>query len=274
MTACRFCKAHLSETLVDLGATPLANAYLPCGDPSAVAAEQTFPLRVMLCTECWLVQTSETVDASNIFRDDYAYHSSYAKSWVDHARHYAEDMTERYGLGPRSQVVEVASNDGYLLQHFVDKGIPSTGVEPAGRAAAIAESRGVPTHVAFFNTEMAEKMATQGQRADLIVANNVLAHVPDIRDFANGFRTLLKPGGVATFEFPHLANLIEQVQFAEITRRFEQVEPVYLHFRLSHDPRLLNAVHEAAHDQHHEGQHYSDGPANAPGLRGCRLFIN
>ncbi len=213
---CRYCQAPLTQTLVDLGATPLANSYLPAGDAAALAAEQRFPLHVMVCNRCWLAQTTETVSAEAIFSHEYAYLSSFSAGWVDHARRYAEEMTARFGLGPQSKVVEIASNDGYLLQHFVAAGIPVLGVEPAGHAASLAEGRGVPTRVAFFGEATAQALRAEGHGADLMAANNVLAHVPDIRDFAAGFRVLLNPTGVATFEFPHLARLIEQVQFDTI----------------------------------------------------------
>ena len=213
---CRYCGARLSLSLIDLGETPLANSYLPANDPAAVAAERRYPLHVMVCTACWLVQTTETVDAGAIFAHDYAYLSSYSAGWVAHAHRYAEAMTARFGLGPDSRVVEVASNDGYLLQHFVAAGIPVLGVEPAGHAAELAEARGVPTRVAFFGADTARALTAEGHGADLMAANNVLAHVPDIRDFAAGFGVLLKPRGVATFEFPHLARLIDQAQFDTI----------------------------------------------------------
>jgi 2-polyprenyl-3-methyl-5-hydroxy-6-metoxy-1,4-benzoquinol methylase len=214
--SCRFCHAPLSLPLVDLGATPLANSYLPANDPAALQAERRYPLRVMVCESCWLAQTTETPPADAIFSHDYAYLSSWSAGWVDHARRYAEAMTARFGLGPRSKVVEVASNDGYLLQHFVAAGIPVLGVEPAGHAASLAEDRGVPTKVEFFHATSAARLRAEGHAADLMAANNVLAHVPDIRAFAAGFQVLLKPQGVATFEFPHLARLLTQVQFDTI----------------------------------------------------------
>ncbi|WP_112311132.1 class I SAM-dependent methyltransferase [Pseudogemmobacter bohemicus] len=214
--SCRYCNAPLTQTLVDLGATPLANSYLPAGDAGALAAERRFPLHVMVCNGCWLAQTTETVPADAIFSHGYAYLSSFSQGWVDHARRYATAVTARFGLGPQSKVVEIASNDGYLLQHFVADGIPVRGVEPAGHAASLAEAKGVPSLVAFFGEETARQLRKDGHGADLMAANNVLAHVPDIRDFAAGFRELLNPAGVATFEFPHLARLIEQVQFDTI----------------------------------------------------------
>lgn len=212
---CRFCHAPLTAPVVDLGATPWSNSFL---EPTAeaIAAERRFPLAVMVCTECFLVQTTETVPADEIFNADYAYLSSWSTSWLDHARRYAEAMIERFDLGPGSRVVEVASNDGYLLQYFVARGIPVLGVEPAANAAAIAEARGVPSRVAFFHRETAETLRAEGFAADLMAANNVLAHVPDIAGFVSGFASLLKPEGVATFEFPHLLRLIEGMQFDTI----------------------------------------------------------
>ncbi|MEM9012110.1 MAG: class I SAM-dependent methyltransferase [Pseudomonadota bacterium] len=215
MPSCRFCAAPLSFEFVDLGATPLANSYLPMTE-EARAAEKSFPLRVMVCTECWLVQTTETVPADEIFAPDYAYLSSFSSGWVAHARAYAEAMQARFSLGPGSKVVEIASNDGYLLQWFVKAGIPVLGVEPAAHAATLAEEKGAPTRVAFFGEATAEELRAEGHGADLMAANNVLAHVPDIRDFAQGFAVLLKPQGVATFEFPHLACLIRDCQFDTI----------------------------------------------------------
>lgn len=217
MTAtCRFCHAPLALSLVDLGATPLANSYLPADDSAAVAAESRFALHVMVCESCWLAQTTETPPADVIFSHDYAYLSSWSAGWVDHARRYADVMCARFAIGPQAKVVEVASNDGYLLQHFVAKGVPVLGVEPAGHAASLAEEKGVPTRVAFFNEDSARTLRDEGHAADLMAANNVLAHVPDIRGFAAGFKVLLKPNGVATFEFPHLARLLTQVQFDTI----------------------------------------------------------
>lgn len=214
--SCRFCYAPVSLSLVDLGATPLANSYLPANDPAALQAEHRYPLHVMVCESCWLAQTTETPPADAIFSHGYAYLSSWSAGWVDHARRYAEAMTARFGLGPQSKVVEVASNDGYLLQHFATTGIPILGVEPAGHAASLAEDKGVPTKVEFFHKTSAARLRAEGHAADLMVANNVLAHVPDIRAFAAGFKVLLKPQGVATFEFPHLARLLTQVQFDTI----------------------------------------------------------
>ena len=213
---CRFCQSPVTQTLVDLGATPLANSYLPSADPSAISSEMRFPLHVVICNACWLAQTTETPPADAIFSHDYAYLSSWSEGWVAHAARYAEDMAARFKLGKQSMVVEVASNDGYLLQHFVKEGIPVLGVEPAGHAASLAEKKGVPTKVLFFNEDTAMQLESEGFVADLMAANNVLAHVPEIKDFARGFKVLLKPRGVATFEFPHLASLLDLVQFDTI----------------------------------------------------------
>ena len=215
MTRCRYCDAPLTTSFADLGATPLANSYLPMTE-EAKAAEHSYPLHVMVCSECRLVQTTETVPADAIFDHDYAYLSSYSAGWVAHAKRYADEMRARFGLGPESLAAEVASNDGYLLQHFVAEGVPVLGIEPAGHAAELAEKKSVPTRVTFFNRATAEALVAEGLQADIVAANNVLAHVPDIRDFVAGFPVFLKPAGVVTFEFPHLLNLINQVQFDTI----------------------------------------------------------
>lgn len=211
--SCRYCDAPLAITLADLGATPLANSY---PEPGTEADEKSWPLAVRVCGNCWLAQVDTDAPAEEIFSHDYAYLSSYSAGWVEHARRYAEAMAARFGLGAGSLVVEVASNDGYLLQHFVAMGVPVLGVEPAGHAASLARGKGVPTEVMFFNREAAQGLAARGIRADLIAANNVLAHVPDIGGFAAGFPEVLAPEGVVTFEFPHLANLIREVQFDTI----------------------------------------------------------
>ncbi|MEL6337469.1 MAG: class I SAM-dependent methyltransferase [Pseudomonadota bacterium] len=213
--SCRSCGAPLTRKLLDLGSTPLANAFLP-NDPAAIAAERRFPLCAYVCEQCWLVQLDHDAPADAIFNDEYAYLSSFSESWVAHARRYAEAMTARLDLGPQSLVVEIASNDGYLLQHFVSAGIPVLGVEPAGNAAALAEAKGVPSRVMFFDADSAAGLAAQGVAADLIAANNVLAHVPDIRGFVRGFPRILKPEGVVTFEFPHLLQMLTKLQFDTI----------------------------------------------------------
>jgi SAM-dependent methyltransferase len=210
--ACRFCSTPLAEPMIDLGQQPLANSNLREGQQKA---ERRFPL-VVSCPSCLLVQADHSVPADAIFNEDYAYFSSYAASWVAHAQRYAEAMIARFGLGPTSLVAEAASNDGYLLQHFHNSGIPVLGIEPTANTAEAARAKGIETVVDFFGEQLGAKLAASGKAADLIAANNVLAHVPDIRDFVTGFTRLLKPDGVATFEFPHLLNMIRLVQFDTI----------------------------------------------------------
>lgn len=211
---CRACSADTVLTLVDLGCAPPSNAYLGAADLKA--PEKYFPLRVRVCPECWLAQTEDFAGAEELFRDDYAYYSSFSESWLAHCRRYVADMSERYGLGPHSLIVEVAANDGYLLQFARQAGIPCLGVEPTAGTAAAARRRGIPVIEEFFGRGLAARLAAEGRQADLMIANNVLAHVPDINDFVAGFALLLKPRGVATFEFPHLACLIAGNQFDTI----------------------------------------------------------
>jgi len=212
---CRFCGAPLRHDFVDLGETPLSNAYLTQAQVDA-GLDKAYPLHARVCEKCFLVQVDAPVEPERIFDEDYAYFSSYSASWVEHARRYAQTMIARYRLGPEALVVEAASNDGYLLQHFVAAGIPVLGVEPAGNAAEAARARGVRTQVSFFNEAAARDLVAKGLSADLTAANNVLAHVPDIADFVRGFAAILKPEGVSTFEFPHLLNLIRESQFDTI----------------------------------------------------------
>ncbi len=211
---CRFCGTPLEHTFVDLGKTPLANSYLRdlAGD---LAREKAFPLHARVCSSCFLVQVDDAVPPGEIF-SDYAYFSSFSDSWVAHAKRYSEAMQQRFGLGGTSLVVEIASNDGYLLQHFVAAGVPVLGIEPAANVAEVARVKGVATEIMFFGEATARSLADRGIAADLMAANNVLAHVPDIGDFVKGFAVLLKPQAVATFEFPHVLNLIREVQFDTI----------------------------------------------------------
>jgi len=213
LTACRACGAPLSTVMVDLGVTPLANSFLREADLSA--DEPAFPLRAVVCDACLLVQLDHVVDVGAVFTD-YAYFSSFSASWVAHARRYVDAIVDRLSLGPGSQVVEIASNDGYLLKNFVARGIPCLGIEPAANIAAAAVSAGVPTHVGFFNREAAHQFVQDSLAADLIIANNVLAQVPALNDFVEAIRVLLKPAGVATFEVPHLLRLIRDAQFDTI----------------------------------------------------------
>ena len=215
MSLCRFCRSPLTRTFLDLGQQPLANSYLT-PEQLAAGSEPTFPLHTKVCDTCFLVQADHEVPADAIFDDSYAYFSSFSPGWVEHARRYAEAMTARFRLGPDSLVVEVASNDGYLLKHFLATGIPVLGVEPTANTADAARAIGVRTDVVFFNAETGQALAARGDRADLMAANNVLAHVPDLNVFMGGFRHVLKAEGVLTFEFPHLLNLIEKVQFDTI----------------------------------------------------------
>jgi C-methyltransferase C-terminal domain/Putative zinc binding domain/Methyltransferase domain len=210
---CRFCDAPLSRTFVDLGMSPPCESFLAAEELNRM--EPFYPLHVRTCEQCFLVQLEEYVAPTEIFTE-YAYFSSFSDSWVTHARAYAEKMTGDLGLGPDSLVVELASNDGYLLQHFVAAGIPVVGVEPARNVAEAAIAKGIPTRVEFFGREAATRMRSEGMRPDLIAANNVLAQVPDLNDFVGGVAILLRDGGRVTLEFPHLANLIELRQFDTI----------------------------------------------------------
>jgi SAM-dependent methyltransferase len=231
---CRGCGAPLEAVFCDLGASPLANSYV---DPSAGRRmEPHYPLTVLVCGACLLVQLEELASAESIF-SDYAYFSSWSSSWLDHARRYADMAIERFGLDASSRVVEVASNDGYLLRWFVERGIDVVGVEPAANVAAAAEEVGVPTRVAFFGEATATEMATE-RTASLIAANNVLAHVPDLHDFVAGFAALLAPDGWITVEFPHLLRLIAEVQYDTIYHEhfsyfsLHALEPVLAHHGL------------------------------------------
>jgi SAM-dependent methyltransferase len=210
---CRFCRAPLGLSLVDLGVTPLANSYL--SDAAAARTEQSFPLHARVCQSCRLVQVEDVSTPDHIF-GHYAYFSSFSASWLAHCERYVEGAVRRFGLGPASQVVEIASNDGYLLQYFVKRGVPALGVEPAANVADAAIKAGIPTEVAFFGVATADRLAKAGHSADLMCANNVLAHVPDINDFTAGFERLLKPDGVMSVEFPHLLRMLEEVQFDTI----------------------------------------------------------
>jgi SAM-dependent methyltransferase len=210
---CRFCAAPVSTVVCDLGMSPLCESFLSVDQLNQV--ERFYPLRADVCERCWLVQLERYVGPEEIFTE-YAYFSSYSDSWVRHARDYTEMIVDRLGLGRDSLVVELASNDGYLLQHFRPAGVPVLGIEPARNVAAAAEERGVPTMTRFFGEELAAELAAEGRRANLVIANNVLAQVPDLNSFVAGIRLLLAPGGVVTVEFPHLLRLIEGNQFDTI----------------------------------------------------------
>jgi hypothetical protein len=211
---CRHCGAALSLNFIDLGSAPPSNAYLT---PERLGVpEKWFPLRVMVCSVCWLVQTEEYSGADELFSPDYAYFSSFSSTWLTHAERYVGDMIARFGLCETSHVVEVAANDGYLLQYVKRARIPCLGIEPTKSTASAARQKGIDVVESFFGVSLAQELARDGKQADLMVANNVLAHVPDINDFVSGFAILLKADGVATFEFPHLLQLVAQNQFDTI----------------------------------------------------------
>lgn len=211
---CRVCGAALTRSVVDLGATPLANSFVTPAQ-ALLGVDRAWNLHLRVCDVCLLAQLDMVVPADGIF-SDYVYLSSYSSSWVEHARRYAAMVIRRFGLHEGSLVVEIASNDGYLLQHFVGAGVPVLGIEPAANVAAVARNRGVPTEVTFFSAATARGFAERGLRADLLVANNVLAHVPDVAGFVAGVAAVLGQNGVATFEFQHLMRLFEHVQFDTI----------------------------------------------------------
>ena len=210
---CRSCGNELTYTFVDLGVSPLANSYLKAEQLEEM--EPFYPLHAYVCENCFLVQLNEFQSSEQIF-GDYAYFSSYSESWLKHAREYTELMLDRFGFDSNHQIIEIASNDGYLLQYFRNKGLPVLGVEPAQNVAKVARDAGIPTLSKFFGVQTATEMAAQGKYADLMLGNNVLAHVPDLNDFVEGFRILLKPQGIITMEFPHLMRLMEQNQFDTI----------------------------------------------------------
>lgn len=211
---CRHCQTELALSLIDLVTSPPSNAYLT--QPMLHAPEKYFPLRVLVCTECWLVQTEDYAGADELFSSDYAYFSSFSTTWLKHAEQYVADMAARFGLNGDSHIVEVAANDGYLLQFAKAKEIPCLGIEPTTSTANAARAKGIEIVEAFFGVKLAQQLTAQGKQADLTAANNVLAHVPDINDFVGGFAAILKPNGVSTFEFPHLLSLVTQNQFDTI----------------------------------------------------------
>jgi 2-polyprenyl-3-methyl-5-hydroxy-6-metoxy-1,4-benzoquinol methylase len=210
---CRFCEKPLKYTFARLGMSPLSNSYLT--EEKLLQMEPFYPLNVYVCEQCFLVQLPEFESPGHIF-SDYAYFASFSETWLEHARDYVEQVTARFGLDSKSHIIEIGSNDGYLLQYFVERDIPSLGIEPAGNVAKVANKAGIPTLVKFFNQETAKELVSQSKQADLIVANNVLAQVPALNDFVAGMKTLLKPQGIITIEFPHLLNLIGENQFDTI----------------------------------------------------------
>lgn len=208
---CRNCHAPLEHVFLDLGFAPPSNAYLSADDLKK--PERYYPLKLFVCEHCWLVQTEDYAQADELFSHDYAYFSSVSQSWLEHAARYARMITSRLGLGKQSLVIEVASNDGYLLKNFIEAGIPCLGIEPTASTAAAAEKLGIPVLREFFGSTLAKRLVQEGKKADLIAGNNVYAHVPEINDFTAGLKIALKPGGTITLEFPHLMRLIEHTQF-------------------------------------------------------------
>lgn len=210
---CRFCDKPLKYTFADLGVSPLANSYL--NEAQLQNMEPFYPLRVYVCAHCYLVQLPVFQSSAEIF-SDYAYFSSYSDSWLQHAKNYAGSMIERFGFGPENQIIEIASNDGYLLRYFKEKKIPVLGIEPAENVAQAAKEAEIPTLVKFFGFQTATELAAEEKQADLLIGNNVLAHVPDVNDFVKGMKVILKPQGVVTMEFPHLSRLVAENQFDTI----------------------------------------------------------
>ena len=210
---CRYCEAELTQNFIDLGMSPLSNSYL--NTEQINKKESFYPLHVFVCSDCLLVQLEEFESPQNIFTN-YAYFSSYSKTWLEHAQEYVNMMITRFGFDEKSQVIEIASNDGYLLQYFKEKKIPILGIEPAVNVGEVAKKKGIPTIFKFFGTETAKELVKLDKKADLLLGNNVLAHVPNLNDFVKGLKILLKPNGVITMEFPHLLQLIQQKQFDTI----------------------------------------------------------
>lgn len=213
MPTCRFCGTDLHDTIIDLGTSPLSNAFVP-RDRSG-KFEIYYPLQLWICHGCGLVQLEEFSKPENIF-SEYAYFSSFSQSWLEHAKRYVNHMMSNYGITPESQVIEIGSNDGYLLQFFKQNGVNPLGVDPSHNVAAVANRKGIQTEVAFFGVNKARELVSRGIRADLILGNNVIAHVPDINDFVEGFSIILKPDGIMTVEFPHLLNMLKDNQFDTI----------------------------------------------------------
>lgn len=211
---CRHCGEELNHSFIDLGSSPPSNSYLT--EQTMKEPEKWYPLKVMVCSNCWLVQTEDFVGFGEMFSEDYAYFSSYSSTWLEHARNYVDMTTSRFNLDSDNMVVEIAANDGYLLQYVKGKSIPCYGIEPTHSTAQAARDKDIEIVEEFFGVKLAKDLVDKGRQADLIAANNVLAHVPDINDFVKGFSILLKPEGVATFEFPHLLNLVDKNQFDTI----------------------------------------------------------
>src|SRR5271168_2432902 len=243
---CRFCGIALRRTFVDLGMSPLCETFPAASELNR--GEVFYPLQVQVCENCLLVQLDQYESADKIFTD-YPYFSSYSDSWLKHAEKYCQKMTTRFGLNTRSFVVEVASNDGYLLQYFLQQGVPVLGIEPAANVAQVATEKGVPTLVRFFGAELAGALAAEGRSADLILGNNVLAQVPDLNDFVEGLKILLKPQGILTLEFPHLLQLIEQNEFDTIYHEHFSYFSMYTTMRIleAHGLKAFDVEELASH---------------------------
>src|SRR5262245_48285087 len=243
---CRLCRAPLTTTFVDLGMSPLCESFLTAEQLDQM--EPYYPLHTLVCGGCFLVQLKEYVKPEHIFTE-YAYFSSYSTSWVEHARFYCEAVKSRFGLGSKSQVFEIASNDGYLLQHFLPLGVPVTGIEPAANVAEVARKKDIPTLVEFFGIKLAQRLVSEGRRADLIIGNNVLAQVPDLNDFTAGMSHLLAPSGVITLEFPHLECLIKENQFDTIYHEHFSYFSIVTIDRLAtrHELKIIDVEHLPTH---------------------------
>lgn len=234
---CRFCSAPLAHTFADLGMSPLSNSFVPVDKAEVI--EPFYPLHAYVCTHCWLVQLQVYETSEQIFGQDYAYFSSFSDSWLAHCKAYALEMQRRLGLGKDSLVVELASNDGYLLQYFKELNVGVFGVEPAGNVAAVAIRKGIPTAIRFFGEAYAQELVEEVGQADLLLGNNVLAHVPNLNDFMRGMKIALKPDGIITMEFPHLQRLVEQSQFDTIYHEhfsyfsFTTAERVFAHHNMT-----------------------------------------
>ncbi|MCG7325923.1 class I SAM-dependent methyltransferase [Achromobacter sp. ACRQX] len=244
---CRHCQADLRLPFLDLGHAPPSNAYL--SEAALRGPETWFPLRILVCESCWLVQTEDHAGREALFTDDYAYFSSFSSSWLAHSRCYVDAMISRFGLGKDSMVAEIAANDGYLLQYVKEAGITCYGVEPTASTAQAARDRGIDIVQRFFGVELGDELTEGGRAADLIAANNVLAHVPDINDFVSGFAALLKPQGVATFEFPHLLRMVQEGQFDTVYHEH------YSYLSLTAVSRIFTANGLSVFDVEHLGTH-------------------
>jgi SAM-dependent methyltransferase len=275
---CRYCRAPLSRTFADLGVSPVANAFLSSAQLNKM--EPFYPLHAYVCEVCLLVQLEDFETPQNIFNAQYAYFSSYSDSWLDHARRYTDRITARLGLDENSFVVEIASNDGYLLQYFVQKGVPVLGVEPSANVADVARSKGIDTEVEFFTTNFAKNFVSKRRKADLVIGNNVLAHVPALNDFVEGLKLILSDRGVITMEFPHLLSLIREKQFDTIYHEHFSYFSFLAATRIfaTHGLRIFEVDRLSTHGgslriyaTHEESKHWEEQPSVATLLAEERL---